>query len=57
MAIPSRGIGWSTTDNLLWQISKQLEHLISVTAQGNTYPTTTSTTTAVAPTTTSTTTV
>jgi hypothetical protein len=57
MAIPSRGIGWSSTDNLLWQISKQLEHLISVTAQGNTYPTTTSTTTAVAPTTTSTTTV
>lgn len=25
MPIPSRGIGWSTTDNLLWQISKQLE--------------------------------
>ena len=25
MAIPSRQIGWSTTDNLLWEISKQLE--------------------------------
>ena len=57
MAIPSRQIGWGTTDNLLWQISKQLEHLINVTAAGNTYPTTTTTTTAVAPTTTSTTTV
>lgn len=55
MAIPSRGIGWSTTDNLLWQISKQLEQLNSVVAQGNVYTTTTSTTT-VAPTTTTTTT-
>jgi len=54
MAIPSRQIGWGTTDNLLWQISKQLELLIKVTAAGNTY-TTTSTTT-VAPTTTTTTT-
>ena len=25
MAIPSRQIGWSTQDNLLWEISKQLE--------------------------------
>ena len=25
MAIPSRQIGWGTTDNLLWEISKQLE--------------------------------
>lgn len=25
MAIPSRGIGWSTQDNLLWQIAKQME--------------------------------
>jgi len=25
MPIPSRGIGWSTQDNLLWQIAKQLE--------------------------------
>jgi len=43
MAIPSRGIGWSTEDNLLWQISKQLEQLTNVTAKGCT--TTTSTTT------------
>lgn len=45
MAIPSRQIGSSATDNLLWQISKQLERLINVTAAGNTYPTTTTTTT------------
>ena len=31
MAIPSRQIGWGTEDNLLWQISKQLEQLINVT--------------------------
>jgi hypothetical protein len=31
MAIPSRQIGWSTEDNLLWQISKQLEQLTNVT--------------------------
>lgn len=31
MAIPSRQIGWGTTDNLLWQISKQLEYLTKVT--------------------------
>lgn len=42
MAIPSKQIGWSTTDNLLWQISKQLEQLIKVTTQNN--PTTTTTT-------------
>jgi hypothetical protein len=44
MAIPSRQIGWGTEDNLLWQISKQLEQLTNVTAKGCT--TTTSTTTA-----------
>jgi hypothetical protein len=54
MAIPSRQIGWSTTDNLLWQISKQLEQLIKVTGAGNTYTTTTTT---IVPTTTTTTTV
>lgn len=27
MPIPSRQIGWSTTENLLWQISKQLERI------------------------------
>ena len=31
MAIPSKQIGWGTTDNLLWQISKQMETLTSVT--------------------------
>ena len=43
MAIPSRQIGWGTEDNLLWQISKQLERLTQVT--GNAVATTTSTTT------------
>ena len=52
MSIPNRQIGWGTTDNLLWQISKQLEQLIQVTYAN----TTTTTTTTVAPTTTSTTT-
>lgn len=51
MAIPSRQIGWDTRDNLLWQISKQLERLIHVRASRNT----TTTTTTVAPTTTTTT--
>lgn len=32
MAIPSRQIGWGTEENLLWQISKQLEHLTGVTS-------------------------
>ena len=44
MAIPSRQIGWSTKSNLLWQISKQLERLLCVTA--NNCSTTTTTTTA-----------
>ena len=43
MAIPSKQIGWSTTDNLLWQISKQLEQLIKVTSAGNSTTTTTTT--------------
>ena len=30
MAIPSRQIGWGTEENLLWQISKQLEYLTNV---------------------------
>jgi hypothetical protein len=34
MAIPSRQIGWGTTDNLLWQISKQVESLGCVVACG-----------------------
>jgi hypothetical protein len=45
MAIPSRQIGWSTTDNLLWQISKQLDQLIKVTANGTSTTTTTTTAT------------
>jgi hypothetical protein len=53
MSIPSKQIGWSNESNLLWQISKQLEQLIAVTAA----LTTTSTTTAAPTTTTSTTTV
>jgi hypothetical protein len=32
MAIPSRQIGWGTEDNLLWQISKQLQYLTQVTS-------------------------
>ena len=31
MAIPNRQIGWGTEENLLWQISKQLEKLTAVT--------------------------
>ena len=45
MAIPSRQIGWGTEDNLLWQISKQLEQLTNVTAKACTNCTTTTTTT------------
>jgi hypothetical protein len=58
MAIPSRQIGWGTEENLLWQISKQLESLTRVVYNigGNT-TSTTSTTTTVAPTTTTTTTI
>jgi hypothetical protein len=32
MAIPSRQIGWGTTDNLLWEISKQIEGIGCVVA-------------------------
>ena len=55
MPIPSRGIGWSTTDNLLWQISKQLEGISCQLCDLNNNFTTTTTSTA-APATTSTTT-
>lgn len=46
MAIPSRQIGWGTEENLLWQISKQLEYLTRVVynINGNTTTTTTSST-------------
>jgi len=43
MAIPSRQIGWGTKDNLLWQISKQLEQLTNVTATASATTTTTTT--------------
>ena len=43
MAIPNKQIGGSQESNLLWQISKQLDQLIKVTAANN--PTTTTTTT------------
>ena len=56
MSIPSKQIGWSNESNLLWQISKQLEQLISVTSKIVDYPTTTSTSTTAAPTTTTSTT-
>jgi uncharacterized protein (TIGR02145 family) len=49
MAIPSRQIGWSTRDNLLWQISKQLERLTYVRASRNNNITTTTTTTSAIP--------
>jgi len=47
MGIPSKQIGWGTQENLLWQISKQLEYLTKVIS--NPPPTTTTTTTTVAP--------
>ena len=53
MAIPSRQIGWSTTDNLLWEISKQLQYLTQVIAHP---PTSTTTTTSTSTSTTTTTT-
>lgn len=45
MGINSKQIGWSQESNLLWQISKQLDQLIKVTAS----LTTTTTTTTAAP--------
>lgn len=61
MAIPSRQIGGSTTTNLLWQISKQLEELICIRSGGcgsttTTSSSSTSTTTSTSSTTTTTTT-
>ena len=35
MAIPSRQIGWGTTDNLLWQISKQIEAVTGIAANSS----------------------
>ena len=45
MAIPSRQIGWGGKENLLWQISKQLEYLICVRSGGCGSTTTTTSTT------------
>ena len=53
MAIGNRQIGWSQEDNLLWEISKQLDRMNSILCTGP-CPTTTSTTT-LPPTTTTTT--
>ena len=43
MSIPSKQIGWSQEANLLYQISKQLDQLIKVTAAITTTTTTTTT--------------
>jgi hypothetical protein len=32
MAIPSRQIGWSTTDNLLWEINSNVDNAIIITS-------------------------
>jgi hypothetical protein len=55
MAIGNRQIGWSQEENLLWEISKQLDKMNSILCTGP-CPTTTSTTTATLTTTTTTTT-
>lgn len=49
MGIPSRQIGWGAEENILWQISKQLEALIGVTSNVGTTPTTTTSTTTTTP--------
>jgi hypothetical protein len=36
MAIPAKQIGWGTEENLLWQISKQMESLIGVANKAST---------------------
>jgi hypothetical protein len=45
MAIGNKQIGWSQEENLLWQISKQLDRMHSILCTGP-CPTTTTTTTA-----------
>jgi len=55
MAIPSRQIGWGTEENLLWQISKQLEYLTNVIYNIGSNTTTTTTSTSSTTTTTTTT--
>jgi hypothetical protein len=41
MGIPNQQIGWSQESKLLWQLNKQLEKLIKVTASLTTTTTTT----------------
>jgi uncharacterized protein (TIGR02145 family) len=48
MAIPSKQIGWSEKFNLLWEVSRQLDRLLSVIGgQGNTVTNTTTVTTTI----------
>jgi len=44
MAIPSKQIGWGPEENLLWEISKQLERLTQVVGKLSGTTTTTTTT-------------
>jgi hypothetical protein len=44
MAIGNRGIGWSQEENLLWEVSRQLDRMNSILCTGP-CPTTTTTTT------------
>lgn len=46
MGIPAKQIGWGTTENLLWQIAKQLEGISCQLCELNDNFTTTTTTTA-----------
>jgi len=50
MPIPSRQVGWGTTENLLWQIAKQLEGISCQLCDLNNNFTTTTTTTTEVPT-------
>ena len=43
MSIPNKQVGWGTEENLLWEISKQLEELSRI--LGNLASSTTTTTT------------
>jgi hypothetical protein len=54
MAIGNRGIGWSQEENLLWEVSRQLDRMNSILCP---CPITTTTSTTIVPTTTTTTTI
>ena len=45
MSIPPRQIGWSEKENLLWNISKQLDRMICLACNITLIPITTTTTT------------